>query len=120
MILNDQKMASILKLFMGGMSIFMVLLVMATSLQSDMFHLSPVVLHEPWFTTTLVDFYFNIAIISIWVIYRENDWLRSTTWMIAFVFLGSIATSFYVFLQLFSLKQGQGLEAVLLRKDKKR
>ena len=114
---DDQKMASGLKLLMGGMSLTMVFIAIATSMKSDMFHLSSVVLNEPWFTTTLVDFYFNITILSAWIIYRENNWLRSVLWIIGFICLGSIATSFYVLLQLLSLKPGQGLEAVLLRKN---
>ena len=107
-----------LKLLMGGMSLTMICIVIATCMKSDMFHLSPIVLNEPWFSTTLVDFYFNITILSAWVIYRENSWLRSIAWIVGFVCLGSIATTFYVFLQLLCLKSGQGLEAVLLRKDK--
>ncbi len=116
---NDHTMIRDLKILMGGASLTMVVLIIATCLKSDMFHLSPIVLNEPWFSTTLVDFYVNIAIISIWVIYKENNWLRSLLWIIGFICLGSIATTFYVFLQLASLKSGQGLEAVLLRKGQK-
>ena len=97
-----------------GMSLFMIYLVIRTSMQSDMFHLSPAVLNEPWFKTTLVDFYFNITIISAWVIYKENNWARSILWIAAFVLLGSIATAFYVFLQLNQLAQGRGVEDILI------
>ncbi len=106
-----------LKILMGGMSLSMLVLAIVTSLKSDMFHLSPVVVNEPWFTTTLVDFYFNITIISLWVIYREHHALRSTLWVLAFICLGSIATSFYVLLQILRLKSDQGFEAVLMRKN---
>lgn len=100
-----------------GMSLAMIVLVILTSMQSDMFNLSPVVTNEPWFRTTLVDFYFNITIISAWVIYKEASWIKSTLWIIAFILLGSIATAFYVFWQLFKLKEGEGIKDVLLRRE---
>ena len=100
-----------------GLSLFMVYLAIRTSLQSDMFHLPLVVLNEPWFKTTLVDFYFNISIISAWVIYKENNLLRATWWIVAFILLGSIATAFYVFLQLNGLRKGQSIEDVLCRRS---
>jgi uncharacterized protein YybS (DUF2232 family) len=93
----------------------MVYLALRTSMQSDMFHLPAAVVGEPWFKTTLVDFYFNITIISSWVIYKENNVLKSIAWIVAFILLGSIATGFYVFLQLNQLKKGQDIKDVLLR-----
>ena len=105
-----------IKFLFLGLSLFMVYLATVTSIKSDIFHLPQPVLKEPWFWTTLVDFYFNITVISAWVIYKEANLLRSTAWVIAFVLLGSIATCFYVFLQFFSLKEGQGIKDILLRK----
>src|SRR4051812_15243660 len=99
-----------------AISLFMVYLATVTSIKSDMFHLPQPVLNEPWFWTTLVDFYFNILVISCWVIYKEANWLWSLLWIAAFVALGSIATTFYVFLQISKLKEGEGLAAVLIRR----
>ena len=110
-------MINILKVVFISISVFMTYLAIHTSLRSDMFHLPQAVLNEPWFWATLVDFYFNIIIISACMIYKENQWLRSLLWVIAFICLGSIATSFYVFLQLMQLKKGEGLQAVLLRRN---
>ena len=106
-----------LKFLFLGMSLAMVYLAIRTSMQSDMFHLSPIVLNEPWFKTTLVDFYFNITIISAWMIYKENNLLRSLWWIVSFILLGSIATAFYVFLQLNGLHQGQTIEDILCRRS---
>jgi hypothetical protein len=94
----------------------MVYLVFVTSMKSNMFQLPAQVLNEPWFKTTLVDFYFNIFIISVWVFYRERTLVSSILWIISFICLGSIATAFYVFIQLMGLKEGDGFEKVLLRK----
>lgn len=99
------------------MSLFMIYLAIRTSFQSDMFHLPAPVINEPWFRTTLVDFYFNITIISSWVIYKENNWLKSVLWIVAFILLGSIATGFYVFLQLNRLREGQSFEDILCRRS---
>ena len=99
-----------------GMSVFMTGLAIVTSIQSDILHLPSVVLNEPWFRTTLVDFYFNITIISAWTIYKENNLLKSLLWIVAFILLGSIGTGFYVFLQLNRLREGQTIEDVLCRR----
>lgn len=98
------------------MSIGMIILVVWTSTQSDMFNLPKEVQNEPWFWTTIVDFYFNIALLSMWVVYREANAWRSVIWIIGFCTLGSIATAFYVFLQCALLKPNEGIEAVLLRR----
>lgn len=103
------------KLFFLALSLGMVILVVITSLQSNMFQLPEAVVNEPWFRTTLVDFYFNIAILSAWVIYREAHALRSFLWIISFVILGSIATCFYVFLRLSRWRPGESFSKVLLR-----
>ncbi len=107
----------ILRVFFLGMSLSMVYIVAVTSMASDMFNLSPIVLNEPWFRTTLIDFYFNIAIISAWMIYKEAHLLKSILWVIVFICLGSIGTAFYVFLQFLTLKEGDGFREILLRKD---
>jgi hypothetical protein len=105
---------TVLKIFFGLLSFSMIILVIMTSLQSNMFKLPAVVVNEPWFKTTLVDFYFNICVISAWTIYREANALRATVWIIAFVFLGSIATCFYVLIQLCQWRVGDHFKTVLL------
>ena len=114
--MNNEQRKNLLKVIFGSISLFMIYWVFVTSTKSDMFHLPAAVLHEPWFTTTLVDFYFNIFIISAWVVYRERALLASVIWIIAFICLGSIATAFYVFIQLMGLKEGEGFEKILVRK----
>lgn len=106
------------KIFFLALSLGMIALVVITSLQSNMFQLPEAVVNEPWFRTTLVDFYFNIAIFAAWVIYREANAMRSILWIIAFVVLGSIATCFYVFLRLSQWRAGDSFGKVLLRDEK--
>ena len=105
----------ILKVLTLSLSVFMIWLVYDTSMKSNMFQLPSSVVNEPWFQTTLVDFYFNITLISIWLFYKERKVVISIVWLIAFILLGSIATSFYVFLQLNKLKTGDSLEKLFVR-----
>ncbi|MBP6342860.1 MAG: DUF1475 family protein [Candidatus Omnitrophica bacterium] len=110
---------NLLKWFFGLLSFGMVVLVVITCLQSDMFNLPDSVVNEPWFRTTLVDFYFNISIISAWAIYKEANALRSVLWVLSFILLGSIGTCFYVFLQLSQWRPGDSFGKVLLRDGEK-
>lgn len=105
----------ILKFLTLSLSGFMIWLVYDTSMKSNMFQLPASVVNEPWFQTTLVDFYFNIVLIAIWLFYKERKIIFSIIWLIAFIVLGSIATSFYVFLQLNKLKPGDSLQKVFQR-----
>lgn len=114
--MNGEQTKNVLRFLFGSMAAFMVYLVVRTSLKSDMFNLPTAVLHEPWFQTTLVDFYFLVTILSVWVIYKERNFIQAILWIIAFICLGSIAASLYVFVQLITLKKGEGVEQLLLRK----
>jgi hypothetical protein len=111
----DKFSLNIFRLFFIAMSIFMIGLVIQTSLKSNFFEVLPALNAQPWFTTTIVDFYFNITIISAWVIYKEANIIKSFLWITGFVLLGSIATAFYVFLQLAKLKPGDQFYKALLR-----
>ena len=115
--MNSQRLRVFLKILFGFMAVFMFYLVIATSLKSDLFSLPTVVVNEPWFHTTLVDFYFLVTILAVWVIYKEKSLVRSISWIIAFICLGSIAAALYVFVQLMQLKPSDGVEKILLRKD---
>ena len=112
----SERIKYFLKILFGSMSAFMVYLVIVTSMKSDLFHLPAAVVQEPWFQTTLVDFYFLVTILSVWVIYKEKSILSAILWIVAFICLGSIGAALYVFLQLMSLKKGEGFDVVLLRK----
>ena len=116
--MRSERIKNILKLLFGSMALFMLYLVIVTSMKSDLFHLPSEVVNEPWFQTTLVDFYFLVTILSVWVIYKEKTVLARIIWIAAFVCLGSIGACFYVFMQFMNLKNGEGLEQVLLRKER--
>ena len=118
MVHNDKMQQPLLlglKILFASLSIFMIGLVIATSLKSNLGEATPRLNQEPWFVTTIVDFYFNIAIISTWVVYKEKKLVHAILWISAFIALGSIATAFYVVLQLSRLTSRDSLETVLLK-----
>jgi len=114
---TNSKLALFLKVLFGGICLSMIVVAVVTSLKSNLWEVGPSILSEPWNVATLIDFYFNILIISVWVVYKENNILKSILWIVAFVILGSIATSFYVLTQLFRLKPEESLSNLLLRRN---
>ncbi len=109
----------LLKCLLAAMSLYMTYLVFATSVKSNLWDVLPALNQEPWFTTTILDFYFNITIISLWTLYKEKNIVTAIVWIIAFVCLGSIATALYVLIQILKLKENESspFEKILLRKD---
>jgi hypothetical protein len=87
-----------------------------TSLKVSLLDVLPRLIQDPWTAATLVDFYFNILILWSVVVYKENSMLRSLGWLVAFIALGSIATSAYVFIQLCQLKPGDSLTKLFVRR----
>lgn len=109
-------MKKFLQILFCSMSIAMIIIVVFTSLNSNLLQAWEKLKLEPWFITTLIDFYFNIIIISVWVIYKEGTSLISFLWILSFILLGSIATAGYVFLQILRLKPNESLATVLTQR----
>ena len=104
-----------LKIFFALISVTMIVVTIITSLKSNFFEEFSTLMSQPWVPATLIDFYFNITILSAWVLYKEKRLIIAAVWIVLFVLLGSIATAFYVFLQLMKLKPGDNLQSVLLK-----
>jgi hypothetical protein len=67
---------------------------------------------NPWAVATLYDAYFGFFTFWVWVAWRERSPLRSGLWLLLIFTLGNIAMSFYVLIQLFSLKADEPVEAL--------
>lgn len=117
--MSPRSIGFLLKMLTLFLSLCMIVLVVITSYQSNLFKILPELNQYPWFVTTIVDFYFNTILIALWMFYKENNLLTSILWLVVFVCLGSIATSFYVFLQLVLAGSSLSAESVLLRRKKK-
>ncbi len=108
-------MITFLKILFGVLCVYMMYVVISTSLESNLFKEWSYLGSIPWMTATLKDFYTNTVVLFAWVAYKERRYAAKALWLVLFVCLGSIAVTFYVLLQLFRLKPGQGAEHVLLR-----
>jgi len=96
--------------------IYIVYTVISTSLESNLFSEWDFLASIPWMKATLVDFYINTVVIFAWMSFREKKWPVRILWLILFVFLGSIATTFYVLIQLFKLEKDEPVVNAFLMK----
>ncbi|HVW94834.1 MAG TPA: DUF1475 family protein [Mucilaginibacter sp.] len=103
-------MITFLKIFFSLLFAWMCYQVINTSIHSNLFKEWDFLGAIPWMRATLWDFYANVAVIFLWVCYKEKNIVLSIVWLILLVALGSIASCAYVLIQLFKLKQGEGLK----------
>ncbi|MDE2222100.1 MAG: DUF1475 family protein [Candidatus Omnitrophica bacterium] len=104
----------VLRGLFGGLSLAMACLAVWTSMRQNMFQVS---LQQPWFATTLVDYYFNVTILLSWVYLKESRVAARVLWSVSFITLGSIASCFYVFWQLGKLRPGDTWGRLLLNPE---
>jgi Protein of unknown function (DUF1475) len=90
--------------------------VITTSLQSNLLKEWEFLASIPWMRATLWDFYTNVAVIWLWICYKERTVWARLLWLILLVGLGSVATCVYILIALFRLKPGEGVRELLLGK----
>ena len=98
----------------------MTYVVVSTSFESNLFREWPTLAAIPWMAATLKDFYATTAILAVWVLYKERSPARGIGWTLLFVVFGSIASSAYVLIQLFTLPPGAGVEALFQKNRQER
>ena len=96
--------------------LWMIYIVVSTSLKSNLFTEWDYLGAIPWMQATLWDFYANILIIYLWILYKERNIGIRILWAVLLFCLGSIASILYVLIQLFRLKDDEPLENILLKK----
>lgn len=106
-------MITFLKVSLSLVWLFMIYIVVSTSLESSLFKEWDYLASIPWMRATLWDFYANVLVIFLWVSYREKSWWIKIVWAVLFFCLGSIGTIGYVLLQLFGLKAGECIQKIL-------
>ncbi|XP_074341081.1 uncharacterized protein LOC141678633 isoform X1 [Apium graveolens] len=72
-------------------------------------------LFTPWMTATLTDFYINVAVLSVWVVYKETSWTSAIFWIVLLVCFGSITTCVYIARELFYLGSEDPISLVLFK-----
>ena len=102
-------MVTALKVIFSVLLVWMCYVVISTSLQSNLLEQWNLLGGIPWMRATLWDFYANVAVIFVWVCFKEKSIGFKILWLLLLVCLGSIASCSYVLIQLFRLKSGEGL-----------
>ena len=102
-------MVATLKVIFSVLLVWMCYVVISTSLQSNLLEQWNLLGGIPWMRATLWDFYANVAVIFVWVCFKEKSIGFKILWLLLLVCLGSIASCSYVLIQLFRLKSGEGL-----------
>lgn len=103
-------MITALKVIFSILFVWVCYVVISTSLQSNLFEQWDYLGSIPWMRATLWDFYANVSVIYLWVCYKEKGIALKILWLILLVFLGSIASTAFVLIQLFRLKPNEGLK----------
>ncbi|KAL1192247.1 hypothetical protein V5N11_021055 [Cardamine amara subsp. amara] len=68
----------------------------------------------PWMVVLLINFYINVAVLSVWVVYKESSWIIGILWVALLLGLGSFGTSVAIVVQLFRLSPLDPLYLVLV------
>ena len=107
----------ILKIIFASIFTFMIYATTQASLQLNLFtHISELI-KDPWAVMTLYDAYFAFFFFYLWVHYKETNWFMRIFLFVMIACLGTIAMSLYMLVKIFSLKEGEGMDALLLRRD---
>jgi hypothetical protein len=70
---------------------------------------------NPWAVATLWDAYSGFTIFFCWVCYKERSMAARMIWFVLVMGLGNIATSTYLLIQIFRLKEDEPLEHLVRR-----
>jgi len=106
-------MITVLKIVFTIILIWMCYVVVSTSMKSNLFKEWDFLGSIPWMRATLWDFYANVFVIYLWILYKETSVLPKFVWLILMICLGSIASCIYILIKLFRLKPGEGIHELI-------
>jgi hypothetical protein len=110
-------MITVLKIFFSVLLLWMCYTVISTSLSSNLFKEWDFLGSIPWMRATVWDFYANVAVIYLWIWYKEKSVILKVACLILLITLGSIASCAYVLVQLFRLKPNEGLKEFFIQQN---
>ncbi len=108
-------MIQVLKYVLLFVLIFMTYIVISTSMESNLYKEWDYLSSIPWMRATLWDFYANMLVIYLWVVYKEKNIFVIILWALLFFCLGSIGSIGYVLIQLFRAKPTDGIKEILVQ-----
>jgi len=94
--------------------ILMVAVTVRSSLEMSITAAWPSYAANPWAVATLYDAYSGFSIYWLWVAFRERSWASRFLWFILIMALGNIATSAYLFRQLWRLGPDEPVQNALV------
>jgi hypothetical protein len=97
--------------------LLMLAVTISASLQQNIVDAARRLWPDPWFRATLADAYCGFLFFWLWVAWRERSPARGACWLVLIMALGNIAMAGYLLLQLRRLRPGDGVEALLLRRE---
>ncbi|MHA4896806.1 DUF1475 family protein [Pedobacter sp. PWIIR3] len=106
-----------LKIIFSIILVWVTYQVITTSMESNLFKEWDFLGSIPWMRATLWDFYANLFVIYLWVLYKEKNIAIKILWLLLLFCLGSIATCVYMLIQLFKLKPGEGVKELINNKN---
>ncbi len=112
-------MIGLLKIIFSVIFVGMTIIVIDTSLKSNLFTEWNNLAQIPWMTATLWDFYANVFVIFCWVAYKETNWISKIVWLILLCTLGSIASAMYILIALFRLKETDSVRELIIKQHRK-
>ena len=110
-------MITALKIIFSILLVWVCYTVISTSIQSNLFKEWAFLRSIPWMRATLWDFYTNVAVIYLWLCYKEKSIPAKIIWLVLLVTLGSIDSCCYVLIQLFKLKPNEGLKDLFIKQN---
>jgi hypothetical protein len=108
-------MKKLLQVIFAAIFVWMVVLTVRTSMTVSLWSAWNSFAANPWAVATLYDAYFGFFTFWCWVAWKERSMASRMAWLVLIFSLGNIAMSFYVLLQLFRLRPGEPVEALLRR-----
>lgn len=105
-----------LRVLLIGILGFMIYVTITTSLESNLFEEWNTLTSIPWMNATLFDFFANVVILLIIVLYRERTVLAKILWTLFFITMGSMASCIYFLVALFQMKKDDSLSKLFQKK----
>lgn len=105
-----------LKVLFGFIFVFMVVMTIRTSFEQSLWEARPAFVASPWSMATLYDAYCGFVTFFCWLAWRERALAVKIVWFVLIMALGNIAMSLYVLMQLFQLKQDEGVAGLFRQK----
>lgn len=113
----ERTILNSLRALFGFILLGMLAVIITASVDQNMFEAVGKMWPNWWFKVTLADLYFGFITFFVWVAYKELRLWRKLVWFASIMLLGNVATSAYMLLELFKLKEGDTLQTLLTRRN---